>query len=83
MVVLAGETVIEEPVPAAVPPQLPVYQCQDAPVPSEPPTTDNVVEPPQVGLVVAEMEVGAVEFVLTVTVSEAQVVVLHVPSALT
>ena len=74
---------IDAPDPAEVPPQLPVNHCHEAPVPSDPPTTESVVEPPQVGFVVALIEVGAVEFVFTVTVKEAQVVVLQVPDALT
>jgi hypothetical protein len=78
-----GETEIDAPDPAEEPPQLPVYHCHEAPVPSDPPTTVSVVEPPQVGFVVALIEVGAVEFVLTVTVNDAQVVVLQVPEALT
>ena len=35
VVVAVGETVIEAPVPAAVPPQEPVNHCATAPVPSE------------------------------------------------
>ena len=67
-----------------VPLQIPVYQFQTAPVPSEPPTTERVVdEPAQTGLTVAFIEVGAVEFVFTFTVSDAQIVVLHVPTAAT
>ena len=83
MVVLAGDTAIELPVPTSVPPQLPEYQFQAAPVPSEPPDTDKVVEPPQIGLGVAEALVGAVDGALMVTATDAQVVVLHVPTALT
>lgn len=41
-----GLTVIEVPVPAGVPLHEPVYHCQEAPVPSEPPTTESVVELP-------------------------------------
>jgi hypothetical protein len=84
-VVLAdGETVIELPVPTCVPPQLPEYQTQPAPVPSEPPTLVSVVEPPlQIGFVEEVMDVGATDRVFTVTVTLAQVVVLQVPTART
>ena len=69
-----GLTVIEFPKPAAVPPQLPVYQCQLAPVPNEPPTTVSVVEMPLQIVVTPETEVGSVESVFTVTNCDAQVV---------
>jgi len=50
-VVEAGETEMETPVPTNVPPQLPEYHCQLAPVPNEPPTAVSVtVCPGQVGL---------------------------------
>ena len=83
--VTTGETIIEEPVPAAVPPQLTVYHCHEAPVPSNPPTTDNVVElPGQIGFTDGLIFVGAVESVLvTFTVTETQAVELQVPSPLT
>jgi hypothetical protein len=42
-----GVTEIEPPVPTNVPPQLPVYQFQDAPAPNEPPVTVNVEDPPE------------------------------------
>ena len=84
MVVPAGETVMDVPDPADGPPQLPVYHCHVAPVPNEPPLTVNVVElPGHIGFTDAEMLDGAVEFVLTFTVSDAQVVVLQVPTAAT
>lgn len=38
VVVAIGATLILAPVPANVPPQLPVYHLYDAPVPNEPPT---------------------------------------------
>ena len=67
-----------------MPPQLPVYQFQVAPVPKLPPVAVNVVAPlGQVGFTDAVAPVGAVEFVFTVTATLAHVVVLQVPSALT
>ena len=70
-----------------MPLQLLVYHFHDAPVPKLPPDTDTVVELPKVteaGFAVAE--VGAVELIqfgVTLTVTETQLVVLEVPSALT
>jgi hypothetical protein len=81
--VLVGDTAMELPVPTKVPPQLPEYQVQFAPVPNEPPVTDNVVEPEQIGLGLADALVAAVDALLIVTATETQVVVLHVPTALT
>ena len=83
MVVEPGETDMELPVPARVTPHPAEYQFHEAPLPREPPMTDNVVAPPQVGFTLTEAPVGAVDDEFTVTVTEAQVVVLHVPSALT
>ncbi len=80
---LAGDTAIELPVPTNVPPQLPEYHVHTAPVPNEPPVTDNVVAPPQIGFGLAEALVGSVDAVLTVTVTLTHVVVLQVPTALT
>ena len=75
---------MELPLPTSVPAQEPLYQFQLAPVPSEPPVTDSVVLlPEQMVVAVAEAEAGAVESALTVTVTEAQAVVLQVPSART
>lgn len=64
-----GETVIELPVPNEEPlPQPPWYHVHDAPVPKEPPLTDNVVELPLgTGFGEADAEPGAVELVLIVT----------------
>ena len=76
---LVGDTVIEVPVPANVPPQEPVYHFQTPPVPNEPPLTVNVVLPPLHIVVDPVIPVGAVDNVLTVTNCEVQVVVLHVP----
>ena len=63
VVVVVGFTVIELPDPTKVPPHEPEYQFHDAPVPSDPPETVNVVAVPlQIG-VVPVMDVGAVEAV--------------------
>ena len=66
------------------PPQLPVNSCHDAPLPSVPPLTVSVVvAPEQIVPGLAVTDVGAVEFILIVTVALAQLVVLHVPLAYT
>ncbi len=81
---MLGETAIEEPVPSGVPPQLTVYQFQSAPVPSVPPVTLKVVDAPsQIGSTLVVAPVATAEFVLTITVTLTQEVVLQVPSALT
>ena len=67
------------PVPAEVPPQEPENHSAVAPVPAVPPLNVSVVEPPLQMVVVPVMLVGATESVFTVTVTEAQVVVLQVP----
>jgi hypothetical protein len=83
-VVELGETLMDEPDPTYVPPQLPEYHCQEAPLPNEPPTTLNTVEPPpQRGLGLAVADEGADEEELTFTVTAAHPVVLQFPSALT
>lgn len=79
MVVLVGETVILFPVPAEGPPHDPVNHCAVAPVPALPPDKVRVVLLPLQIVVVPVMPVGAVDSVFTVTVTLAQVVVLHVP----
>ena len=57
-----------DPDPTEVPPQLPEYHCQLAPVPKEPPfTVKFVVEPTHIGFGVAVALVGATEGLLTVT----------------
>ena len=48
-------------------------------MPSPPPFTLKVEEPPQRGLGLAEADEGAVEVVFLVTVTEAHPVVLQVP----
>lgn len=70
--------------PTTVPPQLPEYQVHTAPVPNEPPETERVVGlPAQTGFMLAEAPVGSVDDELTVTVYEAQEVVLQSPAAST
>ncbi len=73
---------MEAPLPTNVPPQLPEYHCTTAPVPKAPPTADKVVAVPAQTVVVPEIDVGATEDELTVTVTEAHAVVLHVPEYL-
>ena len=67
------------PVPADVPPHEPVNHCVITPVPFDPPSTVNVVLLPLQIVVVPVAPVGAVELVLIVTVTVAQVVVLQTP----
>ena len=74
-----GETLIEGPVPITVPPHEPANHSIVAPVPKLPPVAVKVVVPPTQMDVVPLIPVGATDKVLTVTVAEAQVVVLHVP----
>ena len=71
------------PVPAGVPPQEAEYHLAVAPVPALPPTSVRVVLPPLQMVEVPEILRGAVEGVLTVTLTEAQDVVLHIPLYLT
>jgi hypothetical protein len=79
VVVLAGVTFMASPIPAGVPPHDPVNHCVTAPVPFDPPTTVNVVLLPAQMVVVPVTPVGAVDDVFTVTVTDAQSVVLHAP----
>ena len=75
---------MDEPEPSHVPPQLTLYHSHDAPLPSEPPCLDSVDDSPaQMELGLADAPVGAVDSVLTVTVTLAQPVVLQSPSART
>lgn len=72
VVVDEGDTLIAAPVPANVPPQLPVYHFQLAPVPKLPPLTDKLVALPLQMLLFAASDVadaGAEEAVDTVTVA--------------
>ena len=66
---LVGETVIEFPVPADVPPHEPVNHSAVAPVPAVPPLKVRVVEPPLHIVVVPVILVGATDNELTVTVT--------------
>jgi len=79
VVVEVGDTVILFPLPTKVPPHEPVNHCAEAPVPMLPPVTVSVVLLPLHIVVVPLIPVGAVDKVFTVTVTVAQVVVLHVP----
>ena len=63
-----GDTVIELPVPADVPPQELLNHSAVAPVPAVPPLKVKVVDPPIQIEDVPVMLVGATESVLTVTV---------------
>jgi len=68
VVVEFGLTVMEEPVPTHVPPQLPLYHTRLDPVPAVPPDALNVVDwPAQIVELLALTFVGAVELVFTVT----------------
>jgi hypothetical protein len=70
-------TLSDAPVPAGVPPQLPLYHTQLAPAPRLPPCTLTVVlEPLHILLTVAVAPAGAVDAALTVTVTEPQAVVV-------
>jgi hypothetical protein len=80
---LAGETVMLFPVPAEVPPHDPVNHSAVAPVPAVPPLKVRVVELPAQIVVVPVIPVGGIERELTVTKTDAQVVVLQVPVYLT
>jgi hypothetical protein len=78
-----GDTVIEFPLPAEVPPQDTEYHCAVAPVPALPPVNVNVVDEPEQIVEVPVIPVGAVLFGLIVTFCKAQVVVLQDPVYLT
>jgi hypothetical protein len=80
---MAGDTITLEPVPTKVPPQVPLYHFQDAPVPREPPFTLKVVDVPRHIKPEPVMEVAGTELSLTVTVTDLQIVLLQAPSART
>ena len=61
MVVVVGETVIVEPVPAVVPAQFTLYQRQLAPVPRFPPLMLSVVFPPRQIVLLPVIEVAGTE----------------------
>ena len=67
------------PVPADVPPQEPENHSATAAVPAVPPLNVRVVESPLQIVVVPVILVGATESVFTVTVTDAQLVMLQVP----
>lgn len=77
---VVGETVMLVPIPMQVPPQLPLYHFQAAPVPNEPPLMVSVTELPNTMVEpgFALMDVAAVLGVLMVSVS---VTVLSHPAA--
>lgn len=78
----AGLTVIELPVPAAVPVQLPENHCQAAPAPRLPPLTVSVALAPAQSVVdAAEIPVGAALTELTLIVVDTQVLFPQEPSA--
>ena len=64
---------IEAPLPSNVPPQLPLYHFQEAPVPSLPPLTVMVLLlPKQTAVVGPVIELAGPEVSLTVMVAEIQ-----------
>ena len=78
-----GVTIIDDPLPAEIPPHEDVYHCQFAPEPKLPPISPRVeLFPGQIGEV-PDMDVGATEFVFKITVVLKQVVELQVPTAFT
>lgn len=78
-----GLTVMELPVPAVVPVQLPVNHCQAAPDPRLPPFTVSVaVEPAQIVEDAVVIPAGAELTELTEMVADTQPVLPQVPSAL-
>ena len=58
---MPGVTVILDPVPAAVPPQVPLYHFQLAPAPRLPPLTLSVVFLPRQIVVVPVIDVAGTE----------------------
>ena len=77
---VVGETVIEVPLPAVVPPHDTVYHCQVAPVPNVPP--DKVIvedAPEQISVGLAEADDAVTDWVLRVTVALTHVVILQSP----
>jgi hypothetical protein len=80
-VVVAGETVIDVPVPIEVPPQLPAYHFHEAPSPRDPLTMLRVVLLPRQMVLVPLKELAGIEESSTVTVIFLQIVLLQVPSA--
>ena len=83
VVVVAGATVRLLPVPTEVPPQLPLYQRHVAPVPKLPLFMLKVVFLPRQIVVGPTTVVAGKDVSCTFTVKLRQIVLLHVPSALT
>ncbi len=81
MVVAEGETVMLFPVPTYVPPQLPRYHFQTAPVPNEPPLTVNITDPP-VKIINPGFPLIDVATTLDVLMVSVRVTVLSQPTAL-
>jgi len=80
----AGLTLNELPVPTEVPPQLPLYHFQLAPVPNEPPLMLKVVEvPAQIVVFVALTLNTGTDVSRTVMVTFLHTVLLQTPSART
>ena len=79
----AGATAILLPDPIEVPPQVPLYHFHEAPWPSVPPLTVNVVLVPRQMVDVPVIDDAGNELSLTVTFTVLHMVVLQVPSALT
>lgn len=83
VVVDAGFTAMELPLPTAVPVQLPLNHCQLAPVPRLPPLTVRVVvEPAHTVALLADADAGAELRELTVITVDTQAVFPQEPSAL-
>ncbi len=81
VVVDEGLTVMLLPLPAGVPPQLPVYQRMAALLPKLPPfNRKRTLLPMQIESSLAVMLVGALEKVFTFIGLLTQAVLLHVPS---
>ena len=79
-----GFTTIVGPLPIKFPPHEPVYQNQEALVPSVPPATVRLPKSPeQMELFEAKEPEGGVDSVSKDILVEAQLVVLHVPLAKT
>ena len=77
-------TAIVVPFPSYNPPQLPLYQLQTEPTPNEPPDNTKVEdEPVQIVDGVPFAILAGVALVFKVIIVLKQLVVLHIPSALT
>ncbi len=81
VVVVAGATVTLLPVPTDVPPQLPLYHLQLAPVDKVPPLALKVVFCPRQMLVIPIIDVAGTEESLTVKTNDLHTVVLQNPLA--